>query len=256
MARPVIGIIACNRQLGPEAAQAVMSRYVVSALAHADVSGLLVPALPDLIDAPDVAGRLDALLLTGSPSNVAPSRYGDADPGEGPFDAERDEMAERLTRAMWDRGRPVFGICRGFQELNVILGGTLRRDVSAETSALAHHAPDGLDLDAMFGHEHEVALTPDGLLSQLHRTSSLRVNSVHYQGIDRPAPDIVVEARAPDGLIEAFSATVNGAPVVAVQWHPEWRPTNDRASRDWFAMLGRAARGQPLIGASLAHAQL
>lgn len=247
MGRPVIGIIACNRQLGPEAAQSVINRYVVASLTYAECSGLIVPALPDLVDAADVAARLDALLLTGSPSNVAPARYGDDDPGAGPFDSDRDEMTARLTRAMLDRGRPVFGICRGFQELNVVLGGTLRRDVSADGVDLPHHAPAEAELDAMFAHTHPVTLTPGGVLSGLYGDDTLTVNSVHYQGIDQPAPGLVVEARAADGLIEAFSATVNNAPVVAVQWHPEWRTQDNPASRDWFAMLGRAARGNPLI---------
>lgn len=252
--RPVIGIVACNRPLGPEIAQAVMNRYVVSALRHADASGLIVPALPDLVGAADVAERLDALLLTGSPSNVAPSRYGDTSEGDGPFDADRDEMAARLIRAMLDRRRPVFGICRGFQELNVVLGGTLRRDVSIPSSKLPHHAPADASLEAMFGHDHDVTLCRGGLLARLHGSDSLTVNSVHYQGIDRPAPDITVEARAADGLVEAFSATVNGAPVVAVQWHPEWQPERNAASREWFGMLGRAARGHPLIEESSPNA--
>lgn len=256
MGRPVIGIIACNRQLGPETAQTVIDRYVVAALTYADCSGLIVPALPDLVDAADVAARLDAVLLTGSPSNVAPARYGDDDAGDGPFDPERDEMVARLTHAMLERGRPVFGICRGFQELNVVLGGTLRRDVSADGVALPHHAPAEADLDAMFAHQHPVTLTPGGLLSGLYGADMLTVNSAHYQGIDQPAPGIFVEARAPDGLIEAFSATVNKAPVVALQWHPEWRPQDNRASQNWFAMLGRAARGEPLIETGQTHAQL
>lgn len=254
MGRPVIGIIACNRQLGQETAQAVINRYVVASLTYADCSGLIVPALPDLVDATDVAGRLDALLLTGSPSNVAPARYGVDGPGDGPFDTARDEMTARLTHAMLDRGRPVFGICRGFQELNVVLGGTLRGDVSADGLELPHHAPAEAELEAMFAHEHPVTLTPGGLLSGLYGADTMTVNSVHYQGVDRPAPDITVEARAADGLIEAFSTTRNGAPVVAVQWHPEWRPQDNPASQDWFAMLGRAARGKPLIETGRTHA--
>jgi len=251
--RPVIGIIACNRTVGVEQAQAVISRYVVAALEHADVSGLLVPALPTLVDARDIAGRLDALLLTGSPSNVAPHRYGDNSQGDGPFDHDRDEMAMRLAKEMLSRQRAVFGICRGFQELNVLLGGTLRRDVSASTADLPHHAPADVDLNAMFEHHHAVTLEPGGVLSRLYGEDRIEVSSVHFQGILKLAPHATVEARAPDGLVEAFSARIDEAPVMAVQWHPEWQPKSDLRSRMWFEMLGRAARGLPLINEEERH---
>ena len=144
MARPVLGIICCTRTVGQDEAQAVMNRYVTAAMAHADCAALLVPSLPALMDAAEVAPRLDGLLLTGSPSNVAPARYGEGDAAdaEGPFDAARDEMTAALVEACLAGGKPVFGICRGLQELNVIFGGTLRRDMSRADAPLPHHAPD------------------------------------------------------------------------------------------------------------------
>lgn len=246
-ARPVVGIICCTRTVGTEPAQAVINRYVTSALRYADAAGLLVPALPDLMSAREVAPRLDGLLLTGSPSNVAPDRYGPAiDDAPGPFDPGRDDMVLALTEAMTELGRPVFGICRGFQELNVAFGGTLRRDLGDDSWGEPHHAPDGVPFDAMFEHGHRVNLVPDGLLAQAFGRTEATVNSVHYQGIERLAPDLTVEATAPDGVVEAFSAQVNGAPVVAVQWHPEWRPETNADSRSFFALMGRALRGDPL----------
>ena len=134
-ARPVLGVIACQRTVGTEPAQAVMERYIRSAMVHADVAALIVPSLPDLMSAAEVAPRLDGILLTGSPSNVDPARYQD-EGGEGPFDPGRDEIALTLVQRMIDAGRPVFGICRGFQEINVALGGTLRRDTSASEDLL------------------------------------------------------------------------------------------------------------------------
>jgi putative glutamine amidotransferase len=246
MSRPVLGITCCNRQVGSEAAQAVMDRYVRAAMTWADASALLAPAIPELMDLGEIAGRLDGLLLTGSPSNIETARYGEFAPdAAGPFDPGRDAVALGLIEAMIARGKPVFGICRGFQEINVAFGGTLTREVGAAES-LAHHAADDADLEAMFSHRHEVALAPGGLLAQAGGRDRMTVNSVHYQGVERLGRDLAVEARAPDGLVEAVSARVGGAPILAVQWHPEWRTQDDAASQLVFRLLGRALRGERL----------
>jgi putative glutamine amidotransferase len=244
-ARPVLGIICCNRIVGTETAQAVMDRYVRAAMIHANVAALLIPSLPDLMTAAEVAPRLDGILLTGSPSNVDAGLYGE-DSLEGPFDPARDAISFGLIDAMIARRRPVFGICRGFQEINVALGGTLRRDTSASDQLLWHHAPDGAEFGAMFDHRHPVELTPGGLLEDAYGRSSIEVNSVHYQGISILAPTLSIEAKASDGLVEAYSATISGAPVLAVQWHPEWKTDADRDSQTYFHMLGRALRGEPI----------
>lgn len=242
--RPVLGIIACNRIVGTEIAQAVMNRYIVSAMRYADVAALIVPSLPDLMTAAEVAPRLDGILLTGTPSNVAPGRYGEAAEGEGPFDPDRDEIALGLVDRMIDAAKPVFGICRGFQEINVALGGTLRRDTSASDELIQHHAPDGVSFDAMFDHRHPVQLEHGGMLAAAYARAAIEVNSVHYQGIGRLADGLTIEARAPDGLVEAYSARPNGAPLLAVQWHPEWGTENDPDSQTYFRLLGRALRGE------------
>jgi putative glutamine amidotransferase len=243
MTRPLIGISADTRPYGEETAQLVIERYMEAVIRNADVDAVLIPARPDLIDAKAVAARLDGLLLTGSPSNVAPARYGDASKGNGPFDPGRDEMTARLMEAMIDRARPVLGICRGFQEVNVAFGGTLVRDLGDPGRPLSHHAPDGVPLDDMFGHLHDVILTPGGMLASALGRERLTVNSVHFQGVDRLGGGLSVEAEAPDGVIEAVSAYPNGAPVLAVQWHPEWQTDRDAASQGVFRIFGRALRG-------------
>jgi len=244
--RPVLGITACTRTLGPEQAQIVINRYVESAARFADCVPLLIPARPDLVDAESIAERLDGVLLTGSPSNMAPACYGVSDPGAEPFDAGRDSMSLALIRAMRARARPVFGICRGFQELNVACGGTLERNLGAPSRPLAHHAPDEVPLEGMFEHGHDVDLNPRGILSRAIGRTRIRVNSVHYQGVDRFGEGLVVEAVAPDGLVEAFSSLPGDPPLLAVQWHPEWRTEADPIARIFFALLGRALRGEPL----------
>jgi putative glutamine amidotransferase len=240
--RPVLGIICCNRMVGTESAQTVMNRYVRSAMIYADVAALLIPALPDLMTAAEIAPRLDGILLTGSPSNVETARYGEAG-GNGPFDMERDEIALTMIDAMIARQRPVFGICRGFQEINVALGGTLRRDTSTNDDLIRHHAGDDVSFDAKFDHRHGVTLVPGGILATAYDKGSLDVNSVHYQGVGKLAPDLQIEAIAEDGLVEAYSATISGAPVLAVQWHPEWGTEKDRDSQTYFHLLGKALRG-------------
>jgi putative glutamine amidotransferase len=245
-ARPVLGVICCTRTVGVEPAQAVMNRYVASAMAYGDVAALLIPSLTELMTAREVAPRIDGLLLTGSPSNLAPARYGegDAEDANGPFDEGRDAMSAGLIEAMLELGRPVFGVCRGLQELNVAFGGTLRRDTSRSPDLLAHHAPDDASFEGMFDHTHEVVLTPGGVLNRGLARDRLTVNSVHYQGVGRLGDGLSVEATSPDGMVEAVSAHVNGAPVVAVQWHPEWRTRDNPDSQAFFRLLGRALRGE------------
>lgn len=244
-ARPLIGITACNRPFGEEAAQVVIDRYMEAAMLHADVAALLIPAKPDLMDAREAAARIDGLLLTGSPSNIEPERYGDAD-GKGPFDPARDEMSLALIAAMLDAGKPVFGICRGFQEINVAFGGTLDRGLGDAGRALPHHAPNGLPLDAMFAHSHDVSLSPGGVLARGLGCDRLTVNSVHFQGVRQLGKGLSVEATAPDGVIEAVSARPGGTPVLAIQWHPEWQTDRNAASMGFFGIMGRVLRGEAL----------
>ncbi|HTN13806.1 MAG TPA: gamma-glutamyl-gamma-aminobutyrate hydrolase family protein [Sphingomonadaceae bacterium] len=243
MPRPVLGVIACQRTVGTEPAQTVIERYIRSAMEYADVAALIIPSLPDLMSAAEVAPRLDGVLLTGSPSNIQGSRYQD-EGGEGPFDPGRDEIALSMVDRMTELGKPVFGICRGFQEINVALGGTLRRDVSASDDLLRHHAPDSVSFDAMFDHMHPVHLAQGGVLAQAFGKQDLTVNSVHFQGVGRLADGLSVEATAPDGLVEAYSARIGTSPVLAVQWHPEWHPEGNEDSQAFFQLLGRILRGE------------
>src|SRR5262249_4317950 len=145
--------------------------------------------------------------------------------------------------------KPVFGICRGFQELNVAFGGTLRRDMADAPDLIAHHAPSDYSFNDCFNHIHPVTLCEGGLLRRAYGEEQLNVVSVHYQGVDKLGNGLRVEAKAPDGVVEAISAEVNGAPILAVQWHPEWRAHENPQSQTFFKMLGRALRGQPMAPA-------
>jgi putative glutamine amidotransferase len=243
--KPLVGVLCNNRSFDGRPAQAVANRFVQPLAMLGDLSVLLVPVLPDAVDAARFAGILDGLLLTGACSHLAASRYGGTG-REGPGDEGRDEVALRLAGRMIEAGRPVFGICRGLQELNVLFGGTLSPDAGSG----GHHRGigrcdgDELEVAELFDHHHDVEISGRGMLDRAIGQGRHRVNSVHYQGIDRLGDGLSVEARAPDGLIEAISAAPCGGPVVGVQWHPEWDAGSNPASQAFFRMMGASVRGE------------
>lgn len=238
-AKPLIGVLCCN-EVAERPIQAVASRFIEPLSRISGATVLLVPALPEVLDAAAVADRLDGLLLTGSRSNVAAARYGVDAPGEDRLDERRDEVALSLAGHMIERGRPVFGICRGMQELNVLFGGTLARELVGGSH---HRGEDGFSFAELFEHGHEVTLVEEGMLAKATSRQRLSVNSVHSQGIDRLGSGLSIEAvAADDGLVEAFSARPCGADVLAVQWHPEWDTAGCESSQAFFQLIGAALR--------------
>jgi putative glutamine amidotransferase len=236
---PLIGVLCCN-EFCERPVQVVASRFIEPLASISVAAVLLVPAMANCLDVDALVRRLDGLLLTGSRSNVAADRYGGT-PDEGPLDLARDEVAFRLAGTMIERGKPVFGICRGFQELNVLFGGTLRNLESD------HHQRDlGSDLgyEHLFEHMHDIDLDPDGLLAGGKEGRRISVNSVHLQGVDRLGNGLSVEAVSSlDGVVEAFSARQGRARILAVQWHPEWNGAQCATSRIFFEWIGGALRG-------------
>jgi putative glutamine amidotransferase len=223
---------------------AVAERYLRTApFMGADV--VLVPAMSDILDIRSIVGRLDGVLLTGSPSNVSPNLYRGTDPGVGPFDPARDETTLRLIAAAMEQDRPVLGICRGFQEVAVAYGATLRRDLGQSDREQIHHTPAGLPLGEMFSLEHRVALSPGGILERAFGASSIVVNSAHFQGVDEVGAKLMVEATSTDGIVEGIRPA-GGERVLAVQWHPEWRVAENANSRKLFAWFGMVIRGADL----------
>lgn len=249
-ARPVVGVLCCN-EMAERPIQAVATRFVQPLVDHAGVTVVLVPAVATACDAAALVGRLDGLLLTGSRSNVAGVRYGGAQGDAALLDEERDEVALHLAGRMIEAGRPVFGICRGLQELNVLFGGTLTGDLAG-----AHYRPGGESdaYESLFDHRHDIQLTDDGVIAKATGAQQLSVLSVHRQGIDRLGTGLSIEARATDdGLIEAFSARPCGGDVLAVQWHPEWDVAESAASRAFFGLIGTAVGARSAL--LLSHAQ-
>jgi putative glutamine amidotransferase len=250
--RPLIGVICCKRRIGVDAFQAVAERYLDALIRFAEVDAVLIPALPEVQDVRRVLRRLDGVLLTGSPSNVEPRRYGGDAPGVGPFDPGRDSVAMALIAETRAQDKPLMGICRGFQEINVAYGGSLRPDLGAPERELAHHAREGTDFDGMFEHRHMVDLTPGGPLDNALGGPRIEVNSVHYQGVDRLAPHLTVEAVSSDGIVEAVRLDDDKGKLLAVQWHPEWRAEVNPVSLRLYRLFGQMARGANLAEAARA----
>lgn len=214
----------------------------IDAVRLAGAEPWLVPDChPD--DLPELLGRADGLLLTGSPSNVHPAHFGQSplDPDQ-PLDPARDAWTLRAVPLALSLGVPLLGICRGLQEINVALGGSLHQDLRQRPGSHTHLTEASDDADALYEPAHPVALAPGGVLQQWLQCSQLEVNSIHQQGIGRLAPGLRVEATAPDGLVEAVSAPDAPAFAVAVQWHPEWRTAGNRHSLALWRAFGAACQ--------------
>lgn len=238
--RPVIGVMCCN-EVAHRPVQTVASRFVAPLSRWSQAAVLLVPALRDSSDAATFVQVLDGLLLTGSRSHVAPRFYGGGTLPAEALDEERDEVAMALAGTMIEAGKPVFGICRGMQEINVLFGGSL----SNEACAGRHHRGAWHPYEELFDHRHDVTLTATGRLASHTSRRRISVNSVHEQGIERLGLGLAVEAVATDdGVVEAIAARPCGADVFAVQWHPECDAQHEPASRAFFSFLGAALRGE------------
>jgi putative glutamine amidotransferase len=238
---PLIGIPVDVRKLDDQPFHVVGEKYITAVADAAGGIPLLIPAL-DNLDLADLTQRLDGLLLTGSPSNVAVHHYGGApDRPDSPQDPARDAVTLPLIRTALRSGLPIFCICRGFQELNVALGGTLHTQVHDQPGRGDHRAPKG-SFDERYGPRHPVRLAPGGAFACLLGTTEIEVNSLHWQGIDRLADDLVAEGWAPDGTIEAVRVKSARAFALGVQWHPEYRALENPVSVALFRAFGEAAR--------------
>jgi putative glutamine amidotransferase len=238
---PLVLVPACNRLLGASAFQVVGQKYV-DAVRLAGALPLVVPtAEAHEIDA--LLALADGIFLTGSPSNVHPGRFGEAvhDPSL-PLDVARDAWTLPLIPKALERGIPLLAICRGFQEMNVAFGGTLWQKLH-EVEGLHDHREDvKAPLEEQYGPAHEVELTRGGVLQKLAGSDRITVNSLHSQGVQTLGSDLDIEARAPDGVVEAFRVRNAQSLALAVQWHPEWQFSQDPFSVALFAAFGEAAR--------------
>ena len=250
MRKPVVGVIG--------SAHVVNDRHNVQLVgqrnlrAVAEVAGalpLMFAGTPDITDIDALLGAVDGILLTGARANVHPARFGvEPDSRHEPYDHDRDAMALALIEACVARGVPLFGICRGFQEMNVAFGGSLHPEIRDLPGRMNHRMPrleNGEvhpDPLVVFADRHEVRLAAEGFFAKLLGCEAIRVNSLHGQGILEPGGRIVVEGVAEDGTIEAIR--IAGAPSFAlgVQWHAEYDPQRNPINRALFQAFGDALR--------------
>ena len=247
--RPLVGVIACRREVEGHPAHMVTDKYL-NALREYGLEPVILPVWRDgdAVAAGALLDRLDGLMLTGSYTNVLPSRYDAARAPENTRDdLDRDHAAMLWVPLALERRLPLLGICRGFQEFNVALGGTLHQAVQRVPGLMDHREPEGSKAQ-QYAPSHEIDIRPGGRLASLYgeREEGLkaRVNSLHQQGIDRLAEGLFVEAVAPDGLVEAVSLPDAPGFTLAVQWHPEWEPRRHALYDAIFQGFARACQPQ------------
>jgi putative glutamine amidotransferase len=239
---PLILVSADRREADGYIWHAAAETYL-KALAAIGAVPIILPSLGEALDLEGALDRVDGLLLTGSRSNVHPARYG-VEPSERhePYDLARDDTTFRLIPLALRMRVPLLAVCRGFQELNVALGGTLVTEAQERPGSIDHRAPIGLPNDERFKLAHDVTFEPDSHLAKLLGAGCVRVNSVHRQVIGELAPRLIVEARAPDGTVEAVRVADAAGFAYGVQWHPEYWAASDAPSAAIFRAFGEAAR--------------
>jgi putative glutamine amidotransferase len=240
----LIGIPADRRQLGPQAYHLVSEKYLTAVLDAAGGIPVIVPAIGRELQLDELLDSIDGLLFMGSPSNVEPHRY-QGEPSEPGtlHDAHRDDTTLPLIPKAVAAGVPVLGVCRGCQEMNVAYGGTLWQKLQEVPGFMDHRDDESQPLEIQYGPAHEVTLEPGGLLQRVNGGATrLRVNSLHSQGVRELGAGLAVEARADDGVIEAFRVVAAQRFALAVQWHPEWQVMSNEFSRALFGEFGQACR--------------
>jgi putative glutamine amidotransferase len=239
--KPVVLVPACNKPIGEHIFHVAGKKYV-DAVRLAGGLPLVVPTA-QAEDLDELLAMADGVLLTGSASNVHPSHFNEGvhDPSL-PLDPDRDAWTLPLVRRVLALGMPLFAICRGTQEVNVALGGTLYQAVQEVEPYGDHRAPKDQPAAVQYGPSHDVEVVPGGLLAQVVERKRFEVNSVHGQAVNRLAAGLRVEARAPDGLVEAFSVAEAKGFNLCVQWHPEWQASGNPVSMQMLQAFGAACR--------------
>ncbi len=217
-------------------------KYIRALMDCSNAMPVIIPAMAGGVELEHLLDRLDGVLVTGATSNVHPPRFGEKPSRDHePYDELRDGLTLPLIRAALDRGMPLFCICRGFQELNVVFGGTLDTEVQTKSGTLDHRAADSDDIDVRYAPAHPIAIEPASMLHSILKKSGTIVNTVHRQAIARLGSGLKVMARAPDGVIEAVTtAEDSDSFVLAVQWHPEYRARDNPDSVRLFQAFGQA----------------
>jgi len=250
MTRPVIGIIGNNYNLENRFSVQLAGENNLQAVAGVlDALPLIFAGNPQITDISDLLEVVDGILLTGARANVHPSRFGaEPDPRHEPYDEARDAVALPLVEACVARGVPLFGICRGFQEMNVAGGGSLHPEIRDLPGRMNHRMPRletgeiHPDPAVVFADRHDVRLSPDGVFARILGSDLIRVNSLHGQGVLEVGERIVAEGVAEDGTVEAIRFKDATGFALGVQWHAEYDPQDNPVNKSLFQAFGEAVK--------------
>jgi putative glutamine amidotransferase len=242
MVRPVVGIIGNAHLINETYATHAGGRMNSAAIAEvAECVPLIVPTDPALVSVADLMEVCDGFLFTGGRPNVHPEEYGEPEtPAHGAFDRERDRVTLPLIRALIERGQPFLGVCRGFQEVNVALGGTLYPEIRELPGRMNHRMPPDGTLEEKFALRHVVSFTDGGPFHRLMGSREVMTNTLHGQGIKTAGRGIVIDGHAPDGTPEAIYVEGARGFTLSVQWHPEYNAATDPVSTRLFGAFGQA----------------
>jgi len=244
MSRPVVGIIGNFATLNETYrihGGGVMNTEAVAQVA--DCVPLVIPPSPAFMSVDELLEVCDGFLLTGGRPNVHPSEYGEEETeAHGAFDRERDAITLPLVRACVERGQPFLGVCRGFQEVNVAMGGSLYPEIRDLPGRMNHRMPPDGTLEEKFALRHKVTFTEGGPFARLMGATEVMTNTLHGQGIKQPGARVVIDGRAPDTTPEAIYIEGAKGFTLSVQWHPEYNAANDPVSRPLFQAFGQAVR--------------
>ncbi|WP_188052194.1 gamma-glutamyl-gamma-aminobutyrate hydrolase family protein [Aureimonas fodinaquatilis] len=250
--KPFVAIPADIRQFETYTWHASPDTYLKAALHVAGVIPLIIPAMASAMDIASILEKVDGVITTGSATNVHPSRYGvDESESHMPFDHDRDELSTALITGAIERHMPLLAICRGHQELNVALGGSLACEIQTLPGRMDHRPPNLPTQEERFGLRHYVQLTPGGKLQQILGAEQIEVNSLHRQAVDRLADRLMVEAQAADGTIEAVSVRDYNQFGFGFQWHPEYLAGKDAPSTAIIEAFGQACSTYAALGRNL-----
>jgi putative glutamine amidotransferase len=246
--RPVVGVIGSAHFVeGKFTAQRVGERPLRALAETAGALPLIFAGTPEITDIGALLDTVDGILLTGARANVHPSYFGkDEHPAHEPYDRGRDAVALDLIKACVRRGVPLFGICRGLQEMNVAFGGSLHPEIRDLPGRMNHRMPrlangePHPDLEVIFADRHDVRLKPGGVFAKLLGTETIRVNSLHGQGILEPGKRVVIEGVAEDETIEAIAIADASGFALGVQWHAEHDAQRNPINHTLFRAFGKA----------------
>lgn len=243
--KAVVGVVCDLEQVGPHPFHIAGNKYLQAIIGAADCVPILIPALADLTEIDAILSIVDGILLPGGYSMVDPLNYQhEPADSETKLDIARDQTSLPIIKEAIAMGVPIFGICRGFQEMNVALGGSLHQALHHHEQYIEHRENKSFTLEQQYADAHPIALSSGGLLAKIMNSEKMMVNSLHTQGIDRLASDLTLEAVSEDGLCEAFSVSNASSFALAVQWHPEWQVMKNNNNRKLFEAFGAACKNR------------